>query len=188
MFSDAGFWTIVKSGVVVRNKEQALAYRAMIARLRQGEDVIVPLCDLYKPVRAKGDVASAMLASTAPLRATTVTISVTDLDIAEGNHFSIDDRLHLITRVVSGPIAPPMVNPIAWDLPFLDEPWVDDVDKSANYTVDILPPVRATHGIGKEVSFSDLKVRCVIQDIDDGDLELDLGRFGQPSLTLIESI
>lgn len=189
VMGDAGFWIVPLSGIVVNTRERAAAYRAMAARLRQGEDVLVPLCDLYKPRGARSPAASVQIAANAALRATQIVVTATEVDVTEGAYFSIGDRLYLVARVVAGPAAPAFINPLATDTPFVDdEPWTDAVAASAGYTLDILPPLRTAAPAGTAISFSDLKLRCVVQDLGDGDLSLDLGRFGQASLTFIESI
>lgn len=187
-FSDAGFWTIVKSGLVINTRERAAAYRAMIARLRQGEDILVPLCDLYTPLGSRLATASSVLAADAALRATGVSLIVSGLDLAAGHYFSIGDRLHLVTEIVSGPSEPPLINQLVSDSAWSDAlPWADAVAGGSAYTVRILPPLRAAAPAGTAASFSDLKLRCELQDLAAGDLDLDLGRFGTPSLTFIES-
>lgn len=188
VFSDAGFWIVAKAGIVVNTRERVAAYRAMMARLRQGEDILVPLCDLYRPVGALLPTSGALLSAPAALRAIRLNLLVSGVDLLAGQYLSIGDRLHLVTAIVARPSTPPLVNPVPIDAPFRDEPWVDAAAASAAYTVDILPPLRAAAAAGAPVSFRDLKLRCVLRDLDDGDLELDLGRTGQPSLTFIESL
>ncbi|WP_156410532.1 hypothetical protein [Bosea sp. Root381] len=50
-----------------------------------------------------------------------------------------------------------------------------------------MPPLRSAVSGGAIADFKNLRLRCVLQDLGDGDLSLDLGRFGNPSLTLVES-
>ncbi len=99
------------------------------------------------------------------------------------------DRLHLVTRIIAGPVVAPFVNPVATDAAWTDrQPWSDAVTASASYSVAILPPLRADLTGGEPVRFRDLLVRCVAKDLSEGDLDLDLGRFGRPNLTFIESL
>lgn len=189
VLGDAGFWVIPMRGIVVNTRERAAAFRAMVARLRQGEDIILPICDLYTPRGARSSGAWITVAANAALRATQIGLTCTEVDIRPGHHFSVGDRLHLVTQVVSGPISPPFVNPVSTDTPLMDdEAWTDSVSGSSDYVVKIAPPLRSAVTAGQTVSFRDLKVRCVLQDLGDGDLDLDLGRFAQPSLTFVESI
>lgn len=189
VFGDAGFWVVPMRNIVVNTREKAAAYRAMAARLRQGEDILVPVCDLYTARGARSPAAAITVASSAALRATQIGLTCTEVDIQPGHYFTIGDRLHLVTEIVSGPSAAPFINPVATDTPFRDdEPWADAVAASAAYTVKIIPPLRAAVAAGQAASFSNLYLRCVLQDLNDGDLDLDLGRFGSPSLPFIESI
>lgn len=189
VFGDAGLWEIRVSDIVVRDRQQAAAYRALIARLRTGEDILLPVREFYGPVGGRLANASVALTANTPLRATEVALTVAGVDVVEGAHFTVGDRLHLVTRVVSGPSAPPLLNQLVSDSPWSDDvPWVDAVAGASIYTVKILPPVRFDLSAGEPVRFRDLLVRCVLKDVADGDLDLDLGRFGRPSLTFIESL
>lgn len=186
-FGDAGLWEVRISNIVVRNRAQAAAFRALIARLRTGEDILLPVRDLYRPVANQN--VTAQLSSGAALRATQVALTISGLDLQPGHHLTIDDRLHLVSEIVSGPVAPPLLNQLVSDLPWSDAiPWRDAVAGSAAYAAKLLPPLRAAVAGGTAVQFKDLVLRCVLKDLGDGDLDLDLGRLGRPSLTFIESI
>lgn len=187
LLGDAGFWSVPMRSIVVNTREKAAAYRAMTARLRQGESIILRICDAYVPRWARSEAAKAVLASAAPLRATQIGLTVTGIDVQPGHYLSFGDRLHLVTEIVSGPSEPPLVNPLVLDEPF-HEPWTDNVGTPASYVVKILPPLRAALSAGAAASFSDLKLRAVPEDLNAGDLDLDLGRFGTPSITFIEDI
>lgn len=187
VLGDAGYWAIPMRSIVVNTREKAAAYRAMAARLRQSESVILRICDTYVPRWARSKAAKAVLTGDAPLRATQIALTVTGIDVQPGHYISFGDRLHLVTEIASGPAEPPLVNPLVLDEPF-HEPWTDNVDVPATYVVKILPPLRAGLPAGTSASFSDLRLRAVPEDLNSGDLDLDLGRFGTPSLTFIEDI
>lgn len=188
VFSDSGFWIVSVEEIRIHEREETQAYRALLARLRQGEDVLLPLREVYKPRGARA-AASVTLTADAALRATVLGLTVTGIDVAAGSYLTIAGRLHLVTEIVSGPSDPPFVNQVATDAPWSDEiPWSDAVSNSAAMTVAIIPPLRAAAVAGTLVAFDDLFVRCVLQDLAEGDLSLDLGRLGAPSLTFIETI
>lgn len=185
--SDASYWEIAVSGIKVGSAAEALAYRAMIARLRDGEAMIMQVCDAYRPLGAKANGTAVSLAAAAALRATQVALNVTGAELSSGHFFSIGERLHQVKQVVSGPVAPPFLNQLAMDSPWDDRiPWSDAVAGTSLYTVTITPPLRAAAPAGTGASLSNLVLRCVLRDAADGDLELDLGRLGSPSLTLVE--
>ena len=189
VFSDAGFWDIEINSIRIHLREEAAAFRAMVARLRAGEDILVPLPDMYRPIGVGSNDVVVTLSANAALRATQLSLTVAGMDINAGNYLTIGDRLHLITEIVSGPGSPPLLNQLVSDSAWSDDlPWVDAVAGSAAYVVKILPPLRAAQTSGTAVNFRDLVVRCVIKDPSDGDLDLDLGRLGTPSLNLLESI
>ncbi len=189
VYSDAGFWEVVVSGIRIRNRDEAAAYRALLARLRTGEDILLPIRDLYQPDGSRLQNASVQLAANAPFRSTQIGLLVSGVDVAEGHHVTMGDRAYLITQVVSGPTTPPLLNQLVSDSAWSDAlPWTDAVSGASAYTVKILPPLRADLVAGEPGRFRDLLVRCVLKDPADGDLDLDLGRFGNPSLTFIESL
>ncbi len=189
VFGDAGFWEIKISGIVVSNAAEAMAYRALIARLRTGEDILLPVRDLYGPVGGRQPASAAALSGAAELRATeiglTVSGSMSSPGASHGRRQAAPRHPHhrrsggehrssiLSRRTRPGRIA---------------RPWSDAVTASAGYTVAILPPLRADLAEGEPVRFRDLLVRCVAKDLSEGDLDLDLGRFGRPNLTFIESL
>ena len=139
------------------------------------------------PRWARSKAAKVVLAGAAPLRATQIGLTVIGVDVQPGHYLSIGDRLHLVTEIVSGPGEPPLVNPLVLDEPF-HEPWTDNVGVPAIYVVNILPPLRAALPAGTIASFTELRLRAVPDDLNAGDLDLDLGRFGTPSITFIEDI
>lgn len=184
------YWELTISGIKVSNAGEALAYRALIAGLREGEPVIVPVCDTYVPAGVRGNGSGATLAANAALRATEISLDVSGMDLQAGNYLSLGgERLHLIREVVSAPAAPPYLNQVATDSPWDDRvPLADAVAAVATYVVKVTPPLRAAAPAGTAVALRDLRLRCVIRDAADGDLQLDLGRLGQPSLTLVEDV
>lgn len=189
--SDAGFWAVPITGLVINTSDKAAAYRAMIARLRQGEELVFPLCQIYVPPGARDLGSSATLASSADLRDSRIDLFVTGFEPSAGFFCTIGERLHLITEVLVRPGQDPdnspwlsdPVSPWAAD----EQPWIE-TRPDASWSVRIVPPLRAAVSAGAAVSFTQLRLRCVVQDLADGDLALDLGRFGTPSLTLIESL
>lgn len=189
VFGDAGLWEIRVSDIVVNDRSRVAAYRALIARLRAGEDILLPVRDCFQPVGNRVTSASARFAAGAPLRETRIALSVAGLDVQPGYHLTIGDRLHLVTEVVSGPAKPPFLNQLVTRSPWSSAvPWASAVVRAADYSLKILPPLRAAQASGNLASFRDLRLRCVLKGAADGDLDLDLGRFGRPSLTFIESL
>lgn len=185
--SDAAYWEVSIAEIMVSERDEARAYRRMAARLRDGEPIVLSIFDAYLPDGANGSASSIRVATTAALRATQMTIVVSGVDVEDGHHFSIGDRLYLITEVTGAPVSPPMVNPVITDTAWFDQPWTDDGESlSARYDIKFRPPLREEAPAGTLVRFKDLTLRCVIKDAADGDLDLDLGRLGAPSLTFNE--
>jgi hypothetical protein len=192
VMSDAGFWEIPVSSIVVNTREKAAAYRAMLARLRQGEEVIFSLCDLYTSPGARDASASVTVADATALRATQINLIANGVTITPGHYFSLGgERLHLITEILADPDTDPVAGPWVSDPspPWnpAQSPWAAS-RPAGSWQVRIVLPLRAAANAGAAANFKDLRLRCVPQDLGDGDLSLDLGRFGNPSLTLIESI
>lgn len=189
VFGDAGFWEVRIGNIAVRDCATAAAYRSLLARLRSGEDILLPVRDCYQPSGSRLAGATAALTANTELRSTQISLTVSGVDIEAGHHMTIGERLYLVTEVVSGPAAPPVLNQLVSDSPWSDGlPWTDAVSGASTYTLKILPPLRADLVAGEPGRFRDLLVRCVLKDPLDGDADLDLGRFGSPSLTFIESL
>lgn len=189
VFSDAGFWEISITGIRIHNQEEAAAYRAMIARLRGGEDILVPLQEVYTAIGARLTATEVSLSADAALRDTQIALTAEGVKVEAGYHLTIGDRLHLVTEIVSAPGSPPLVNQFVTGGPISGAvPFVSAVTASAAYAVKVLPPLRADYESGESVRFRDLLVRCVLKDPNDGDLDLDLGRLATPSLIFQESL
>lgn len=186
VFSDAGFWEVEISGIVVNSRETAWAYDAMIARLRTGETMVVTLCTPYRaPVDPSKPVTVVEAAS---LRATALNVEGLSADLTAGQRFSIGNRLYQLTQIdsevaLNAGIVTSISGPDVWDD---GEVWRDEMSWASQ--LKILPPLRGTANVGAICIFRTLKVIVGLKDMADGDLSLDLGRFGKPSLTLIETI
>ncbi|GAB5376466.1 MAG: hypothetical protein AcusKO_29280 [Acuticoccus sp.] len=188
VFSDAGFWEVRLSGVIVANRAQVNAYRKLIAQLRQGESVAVPTFDKWWPIGADAATSDVTISGDVEIRQTEITLTSSGVAIEEGSRFSIINRLHEVIEITSGPGSPPLENPLANDQPWWDhQPWTDSVDASDSYTVKISPPLRSNYSNGQSVNFFNTRVNCVLENMRDGDLDLASGRVGYPSMTLIES-
>lgn len=169
----------------IHSTEQANAWRALIARLRQGEDVLATIYDMHKPGNFGGDTAT--LAVAAALRATSLQLEGSDVQIDAGQHISLgNDRLHLVTNVTAETEANVgLVLAVSGDAAWSDAgTWIDD--PFVTTTITITPPTRAAYALGATVQLNVLKLRSVLKDINGGDLGLDLGRFADPTLTLTE--
>lgn len=184
VYRDAGFWEIKYGEFRINDGPAILAYRAMMARLRQGEEIIAKVTDLaicegQEPI---------LVSAPAALRATTIQIDGIAAELKAGHHFTIVDRLYRVTEVDAQ--TETIVGLVigthdgeTWDD---DDTWSDSGDFAS--TIKFLPPLRAAVSTDDLVEFDDLKCLCVLKDMSDGDLDLEYGRFGGPSFTLIESI
>ncbi|MDR5172986.1 hypothetical protein IHQ56_15980, partial [Methylobacillus flagellatus] len=99
VFKDPGYW-VLNYTVPVREKAQAREWRAMVTRLRAGEDIVAMVCDRWRADGAPGPYTAELLADAAA-RATTLSIGTVGLDITAGVAFSIGNRLYRITSVNS---------------------------------------------------------------------------------------
>ena len=183
VYRDAGFWEFVYGEFRINDEASALAYRAMMGRLRQGEEIIARVTD-YFICEGQGPV---RVTSPAAARATTVQIQGVEAELRPGHHFSIGNRLYRVTDVTaqSEEIVGLVTGTYDGDTWDDADVWVDD--PSVSSSIKFLPPLRSAVAAGATVEFENLKCLCVLKDMSDGDLDLDLGRFGSPSFTLIES-
>lgn len=186
--SDAGYLVVVYE-VPINKPERARAYRAMQSQLRSGEEVLARICDRNQARGAYGDDVTASLTSNVLARATQIPVTVTGAEIEPGTYIGVGvNRLHIVTEVVSGGPAT-FYNHVLSDNLWDDRlPWSDAAPDAKNYVLKIMPPMRADFGAGTAVKFKDITMRGVLADMSDGDLTLDLGRFGSATFTIRESI
>lgn len=188
VMSSAGYWEIPIRNIVVNTAEKAAAYRAMMGRLRQGEDIVLPIWDMYGAPGGRMSVGFREFGAGAEVGATQVTLTTSGIQLAAGQYFSYGSRLYLITEIVSGP-TPRLLNQAALDQPWADDvQWADGVSGFDNHVVKITPPIRSSTIVYTQIRFTALSLLCVLKDFAEGDLDLDLGRFATPSLTFVESI
>lgn len=191
VFADAGYWQITLSEFSVATTERVLAWRKLIARLRAGGEVDVVVFDAHSANPGVG-LFSATLTAGVALRATSITVLVNFGEAGEGHYLSLDGRyLHVITEVVSKTEAQSIPQWLTTDDPWNDAggAWFDDDTQGGDIlTANVLPPLRAAKASGSPVAFDGLRLRCVLDEMNSGDLSLDVGMFGFPTLVLRESI
>jgi len=188
VIGDAGYWSLNYT-VPVRTRAQVLEWRAMVDRLRAGEAIAARICDLQKPDGIK-DAWSAVAASAAALRATQISITATHLQLEPGHHFTVGQRLYRINQVIAHNFGDALWANLNEGEAWSDgNVWLDDpYDGSNTYTVKFLPPLRAAVDGGDTLEFDALVCLAVPDEMTTGALDLDLGRFSDPTLALIESI
>lgn len=187
VFADSGFWVVSYDDFPIYSPIHTRAWNAMIARLRQGEQITARIFD-HSTVDGGANVdASATLAGSHALRATQATIKATGIVIVPGAYFCVGSRLHIVTEVVSGSGAL-VHNPISDSGPWNDSlPWVDETPEEVIYVVKFLPPFRASYSDEAVVRFRNLTLTAELESMADGDLSLDVGRWGTASITLREA-
>lgn len=193
--SDAGFWRATLGGVPIRTADQVREWRGLIAAAQGGlEDIIVGPFDCRqapRPLRHCGvttggtphsdgalfsdgsgyseSLVRMSLHADAALRATSITINIAIAgDIRRGMYFSIANRLYIVTSIPSVLIAGGAYG------------------AGRRVSFNFLPPLRAAAVAGANVEFGDPKATMRLADSDTGRLELKTGRFGDPSVDLVE--
>ena len=182
--SDAGIWKVTFGNLIVRRRADVIVHRA-IANLLEGRlnPILVPLCRGYQPVPA----GSAALYAAVPHSDTAffdddagyigrVIDVVTDGAwaarsvsgfvgvnyagrIEPGQHFSVGERLYRVRSF--------------------------DTETGA---ITFRPPLREAVPSGVNLEFDDPVVRCRLADDAGMDLELQLRRFGNPTVQFIEDL
>lgn len=178
VMSDAGFWRLSYT-VPIRTPQQIRDWNSMLDRLRSGEDIDVKVCGGEAP-QGIALSSGATLTVAAARRATRLTLS-TALTLKAGHYFNRGSQLYRINRIVS---TTGFYQALEAGLPTTDAT-AQDV---ATYEVDIMPPLRAALNNGAALRFDELVCRCVPTDMATGDLDLDLGRFADPSISFIEAL
>jgi hypothetical protein len=185
--SDAGIWKATLGGVLIKNKQHVLAFRA-IANLLEGRlnPIIVPLCRMFQPVPDGavkeglyepiphsddaphsdgtgyvGQVIDVVAAADAPLRAVSMTVAVNYAgEIQAGQHFSIGDgRLYRVRTF--------------------------DADTGA---LTFRPPLREAVTAGEQLEFDNPVLRCRLATDGEMDLELRGRKFANPTVNFIEDL
>lgn len=186
--SDAGF-VDVSYEIPITSPAVARACRATVTKLRAGEECLAKVFDVNQPRGALGVAVTGELTANIAARDTQIGITVTGAEIMAGTIIGIGaNRVHIITEVVSGGPASFFNNVLGagnWDD---DIPWSDAATAARNYVVKVMPPIRNPFAAGTVVKFRDITMRGVLADINDGDLSLDVGRFGSVTFTIRESI
>lgn len=181
----AGFWEVTYSEIAVYDQDTARKYRALLARLRSGELIELPIHDPYMTPAT----VTATVAADAANRATTIQLAVLGVEPTAGMFFSISTRLYQITEVTVSPADGvafvPWNDGQIWED---DGVWNDDgLHTSQTFTVKFQPPLRAAATSGATVDFSNLRVLSRIKSAADGDIDYDIGRFATPTLVFVET-
>lgn len=184
--SDAGLWKATLGEILVHNRQERLAFRA-IATLLEGRlnPILIPLCRGDQPVpdgavdaglygtvphddgttfddgsEYSGTVIDVVAASNAAVRAVSMTVTVNYAgDIQSGQNFSISERLYRVRTF----------DPDTNELTFR-------------------PPLREAVTIGDRLEFDNPQVRMRLASDAEMDLELQMRRNGSPTVNLIEDI
>ncbi len=189
--SDAGYWIGTMSDFPIVTTEQILEWRGIIADLQGGlEDIVIsPFDHLRAPVHgglppimtgiphSDGSLFSdgsgysqSTIKVTAQanlgLRATSAVLAIEEAGpLKRGMYFSVYNgmrpSMHVLTK-------PPEV-------------------EGDTVTVRFLPPLRGPVSAGDEVDFADPKLVMNLASPDVGELALNMGRWGRPSIELQES-
>jgi hypothetical protein len=187
--SDAGIWKAKFGGIIVNRRQRVLAFRAIDALLEgRMTPILVPLCRGYQPVPAGavdaglyqevphsddaffdddtgyvGTVNDVTASAGAPARAVSIPVEIGYAgEIEPGQHFSIGERLYRVRGiVVAGPTAA---------------------------TITFRPPLREAVASGDRLEFDNPICRMRLATDDAMNLELQLRRFGSPTVEFIEDL
>lgn len=182
--SDAGIWKITYDAVPVVDEQRVKAWRA-IANLLEGRlgSILVPITRFYQPVPEGaeplydqlphsddsffdddtgyvGRVIDVVTVGTMALRAVSGTVAVNYAgQIEPGQHFSVGERLYRVRSF--------------------------DADTG---TITFRPPLREAVPAGTNLEFDSPVCRMRLASDDAMDLNLELGRFGFPTVQFIEDL
>jgi hypothetical protein len=187
--SDAGIWKAKFGSVVINRRQHVLAFRAIDALLEgRMTPILVPLCRGYQPVPVgavdaglysqvphsddaffddgSGYVSTVIevtASADAAARAVSVPVDIGYAgEIEPGQHFSIGERLYRIRGIT---FASP-----------------------TSATLSFRPPLREAVTAGDRLEFDNPVCRMRLASDDAMNLELQLRRFGSPSVEFIEDL
>ncbi|MCS0501629.1 hypothetical protein [Ancylobacter mangrovi] len=187
VLSDAGYWRLSYT-FPIRTRQQVLAWRAMVSRMKAGEAVVATVYDMFLAGGALGALKGAVTGA-APAGATTLALMVRNLYLDEGVRFSIGDRMYQVTQVLAYHQADSIPDWLSTGAPWRDDGvWYDSPYLGlADVTISILPPLREAVVEGQFADFANLRLLCWPEDLSSIPLDLDLGKFADPTLTLVEA-
>ncbi len=185
--SDAGVWKATFGDIRVTGQDGVLSWRA-IATLLEGRlgSVLVPLCRGYQPVLQDpdalydpvphdddtffdddtgyaGSTTSVHFASGAAVRAVSATVTIGyGGTLQPGQHFSVGERLYRLRSVV----------------------YANDTQASITFR----PPLREAVAAGIPLEFDDPVCRMRLASDGEMDLELQMRRWGSPSVNFLEAL
>ena len=190
--SDAGLWKATFGNVVVNRRDRVLTFRA-IAVLLEGRlnPILVPRCHAYQPNPGNADSLAPGFYDGVPHSDGTFFSDGTGY---VGSTFSATIRFNLAIRAVSlvldieaggGTIQP------GQDFSIGERMYrVRSVtySSSATATVAFRPPLREAVAAGTSVNFDKPVCRMRLASDDEMNLELQLRRFGAPTVNFIEAL
>lgn len=183
VFSDAGSWAVSMT-VPLYTPDMIREWRAMIARLRQGEEIRLRWRDPSAPAGARGG-ATVTASGAHALGATELDLAVSGVALTRGTLISVADRLYEITEIVSG--APIATNPFSTPGAIWGERrvWGSGTPGAPiATTVKILPPLRSALADEAAVSVDWLQLSAELDEMNSGDLDFD--RLGVASIAFNE--
>lgn len=187
---DAGVWELKLMDIPLPTPEHVRVYRATLARLRNGEEIDIKIFDLNGPFGFYSDDAEGETVGTYEGGATAMTLNISGFETNVGTIFGIGARIYMVTSVVSGESE--FFNPISGAGPWDDDiPWSDAAFGPDEVVVNFLPPLRATSTLPTATPLQlgmALRFRGILAEMDDGDVDLQFGRWGHASLTILENI
>lgn len=185
--SDAGIWKAMFANIYVKGEARVLTFRA-ISNLLEGRlgTILVPFCRGYQPVLTEpeglyepvphsddtffsdgsgyvGATVEATLVSGIAARSVSATLDIAyGGTLQPGQHFSIGERGYRLRTVV-----------------------YTDADTAA---ITFRPPLREAATAGTRLEFDDPVVRMKLASDSEMDLELQLRRFGRPTVNFVEDL
>ena len=183
--SDAGIWKATFGNVIIRNRQHVLAFRALGVLLEgRLNPVLVPRCGDYQPKPAtgwsegvphsdgtpfsdgalyQGTAIDVVAATGAPARAVSLDVTIGNAGLIEpGQDFSIGERMYRVKRA--------------------------DYTSPTTATLKFWPVLREAVPAGAVLNFDSPVCRMRLADDGQMDLELQLRRFGQPSVQFVEDV
>lgn len=187
--SDAGIWTATLGQVVIKSRDEVLAWRALQAHMEGGlTPILIPLrrayqpvpevvrqLRLYDPVPHSDDsgfddgtaylnrVIDVTMGAAAPRRATQIAVDIhLAAPLEPGQHFSIGERLYRIRRVVE--------------------------QSASSAVLKLNLPLREAVEAGQPLEFDNPVCRMRLASDNEMTLNLRLRRFAAPTVSFVEDL
>jgi hypothetical protein len=184
----SGHWQTRYTEFPIATKEQRRHYRYILERFRLGDQAVAPFYDLASAPNLDSLAGEMSANATYFAGASVMQVAYRRFQPVVGMIFGYGNRVYMVTDVSPAASLNGMGNPLMEAGTLTNEtPWSNtSVLQLTNLT--ITPTLRETIPVSSVLKLRDLTLLSELDDFESGGVDYEAGRFGRPSLTLMESL